>query len=334
MAAALAYYTLFSLFPILLLLLALIGQLLDAGWYLAVDVREYLLKLTDEALPAAGEVVSGAIESIQAARGTSGLIGLLALLWSASAIFDQLHVALDQIWGFNGLPGLRRRVQRRAVSALMVLVLGLVLVAVQVLNSLARLLPNLTDRVPGGALLRSVTTWLLPFVVATVVFGFIYRTVSSVSLSWGDVWPGAVLAGVGWESLKWLFALYAVGFANWQAVYGPVAGVIGLLTWLYLSFTVLLFGAEFAAAYSPRLRARRMTQVLTAEAFDGDGRAAADKAMQPAPSSASARRRRGAGLLPGTAAGVIGVVAALAIGVGLLVGGVRRFGRPATEKQK
>jgi hypothetical protein len=152
-----------------------------------------------------------------------------------------------------------------------------------------------------------------------------YRTFPSLPICWRDVWPGAVLAGIGWELLKWLFVIYTAEFANWQAVYGPVAGVIGLLTWLYFSFTIILFGAEFAAA----LGSARTNQVCDEI---GVAPPMADVGVERSPEDAplpDRRREHGRGLVSGTAAGVIGVVAAVVIGVGVLVGGIRRSGRSA-----
>jgi membrane protein len=325
MAAALAYYTLFSLFPLFLLFLSVIGFLLDAGWPAALEAREYLLAITEEALPAVGDLVIRAIESIQAGRGASWLIGLFGLLWSASGTFNQLHIALDQIWGFNGKSGFRLTAKRRVMSVLFVLSLGLFLFLAQALKSVTHWLTILTDQLPGGSSLISVGTWLFPFVVAVLVFGVMYRTFPSLPICWRDVWPGAVLAGIGWELLKWLFVIYTAEFANWQAVYGPVAGVIGLLTWLYFSFTIILFGAEFAAA----LGSARTNQVCDEI---GVAPPMADVGVERSPEDAplpERRREHGRGLVSGTAAGVIGVVAAVVIGVGVLVGGIRRSGRSA-----
>lgn len=325
MAAALAYYALFSLFPLLLLFLSVIGFLLDAGWPAALEAREYLLLITNEALPAVGDLVIRAIESIQAARGVSWLIGLFGLLWSASGTFNQLHIALDQIWGFNGRSGLRLTAKRRVMSVLFVLSLGLFLFLAQALKSVTHWLTILTGRLPGGSSLISFGTWLFPFVVAVLVFGIMYRTFPSLPISWRDVWPGAVLAAIGWELLKWLFVIYTAEFANWQAVYGPVAGVIGLLTWLYFSFTIILFGAEFAAARGSLRREQVGDEISVTPS-------AADLPVEPPVEDGpppEGHRERVGGLVSGTAAGVIGVVAAVVIGVGVLVGGIRRSGRSA-----
>ncbi len=317
MAAALAYYAIFSLFPLLLLLLAVIGHLLNEGWPVALDARDYLVQLTSEVLPAAGDWVNGAIATVQAARGTSGVIGILGLLWSASGVINHLHIALDQIWGFDETPAFRLTIKRRVVSISLVLGLALLLFAVQMLKSITYVLANLTDLVPGKALVSGAVTWLLPFIIATVVFAVMYRTFPSLPVSWAEVWPGALLAGVGWETLKLLFALYAIEFANWQAVYGPVASVIGLLTWLYLSFTVILFGAEFSAAYSAQLQMRADSGRAQAENGRGDGAPRrSDEAAPSEPANASSGRPKAAR----AAAGLIGAVAAAGLGVRLLLG--------------
>jgi membrane protein len=134
-----------------------------------------------------------------------------------------------------------------------------------------------------------------------------------------------VLAGIGWELLKWVFVIYTAEFANWQAVYGPVAGVIGLLTWLYFSFTIILFGAEFAAALG-NVRVNQTCDDASVAPTETD--IAVERPQEESMAGAGRRERR-RGLVSGTAAGVIGVAAAVVIGAGVLVGGIRRSGRSA-----
>jgi membrane protein len=327
MAAALAYYALFSLFPLLLVLLSIIGFLLDAGWPVALDVRSYLVQATNDLLPQVGELVNGAIESVRQARGASGLIGVLALLWSASSTFNHLHVALDQIWGINGSASLRLTVRRRAISIGLVLGMVLLLIVAHGLESITYVLAGLSNRVPGGSLLYQALAWAFPFIVSILVFATLYRSFPSVPISWYDVWPGAVLAGIGWEVLKLLFGLYTVQFANWKDVYGPIASVIALLTWLYLSFTVLLFGAAFSAAYSAELRLP--VSVASEAVTEATALAPAKPIDQPVSDEGRRGRRRRPSLTAGAVAGAVGALAAAGVGIGLLVGSARREEKPA-----
>jgi membrane protein len=329
MAAALAYYTLFSLFPLLLVLLSVIGFLLDAGWPMALDARTYLVQATTGLLPEVGDLVNGAIESVRQARGASGLIGILGLLWSASNTFNHLHVALDQIWGINGSASLRLTVRRRAMSIALVLGLVLLLIVAHGLKSVTYVLAALSDQVPGGSSIYQALVWAFPFIASIVAFATLYRAFPSVPISWYDVWPGAVLAGIGWELLKLLFGLYAVEFANWKAVYGPIASVIALLTWLYLSFTVLLFGAAFSAAYSVELR----TPVTQASPSVAELPQPTLVAETDRPESRNGRReRRGRpSLTAGAVAGVVGALAAVGVGARLLIGSARGRAKPAAN---
>lgn len=321
MAAALAYYALFSLFPLLLLVLSIIGYLLDAGWSVAVGAKEFLVQLTTELIPTFGDLVNNALVSIKTGRGASGIIGLLGLVWAASSTFNQLHISLDQIWGLEGTPDLRLTVKRRSVSILMVVSMALFLILVQAIKSFIYWLTFITDQFPGGLLLHAIMTWLFPFFAAVITFGLMYQLFPSVRISWRDVWPGAVLAGVGWEALKLIFAIYVARFTNWQDVYGPVASVIGLLTWLYLSFTVILFGAEFSAAYSVngytipdnQVEKQEITQVsalLVVESTPTD---------EPPPAGKKMRKKKGTGLVAGLEAGIIGLVATMVIAIGFLL---------------
>ncbi len=339
MAAALAFFTFFSLFPALLLLLALLGYLLDMeqiqGSALVIQARSNLTEIVKTNLPGTDDLVGSVIGNVQAARGASGLIGVLGLLWSASNAFNHMHIALDQIWGISGVPGFWLTLRRRGMSIFFVLSLGLLLILSQVLKTGTVWLVSLSEQfafVPDVAPVYTLVTSFFPFLVAIFAFGAAYRSFPSISVSWYEVWPGAVLAGIAWELLKWLFAQYAIEFANWQAVYGPIASVIALLTLLYLTFTVVFFGAEFSAAYSRQLALRGIAELGGMEKTEDQ--AALDVASGNLEPLETKRRRVRPSFTAGTLAGVIGAVAAAGIGAGLLARRVRRFGQVVDEQNK
>ncbi|MEN8098693.1 MAG: YihY/virulence factor BrkB family protein [Chloroflexota bacterium] len=322
MAAALTYYTFFSLFPLLLLLLAIVGYLLEAGLPLAVDASDYLKELTVRYIPQASEVLTNAIESVHTARNTSGLIGILGLLWSASNTFNHMHISLDEIWGFDHRSGIGQTLRRRISSILVVLGLGLLLIASQALKSTTYYLVQLSDRIPGGASIYSLISWVIPIIVSTIAFGFAYRMFPSKQVTWRTVWPGAVMAGVGWELLKWLFAIYAVEIANWQAVYGPIASIIALLTWLYFSFMIVLFGAEFSASFARHLE--HMPKTIAIEGAQPDSQPQQIKRLVPVPATAKKstngkKRRRLPSFVIGTVAGLLGAIAAVMLSIGFVI---------------
>ena len=249
-SAALAYYVAFSLFPLLLLIISLFGFLLDAGVPIAVDAQGAVLQVVEQALPQAKDLVEDIIIATRRTRGGTGLIGLIVLAWSASNMFIHARLALNAIWD-TGLPQGLGGVLRLRLKALgMVIATGLLLIASTITNTIFELFARYATRLPW-----SDTLWplALPLIMASVtvfLFALLYRFLPRAPLAWSDVWTGAIVGGIGWDVLKRVFFWYASSAANWEATYGPIVGVIGLLLWLYYSAQVFLFGAEFAAAYS------------------------------------------------------------------------------------
>lgn len=257
-SAALAYYAMFSMFPLLLLSISFIGFLLEAGVPVAVDAQTAVLQGVEQTLPQAMNLVEGIITTTRRARGGTGLVGLIVLAWSASNIFTHARLALNAIWE-TGLPQGIGGVLRLRLNALgMVIGTGLLLIVSTVATTSLEVAAKYASRLPF-----SDTLWplALPVILAgmtVLVFGFLYRFVPRAPLRWADVWPGAIVGGTSWEVLKKAFVWYATSAADWGAIYGPVAGVIALLLWLYLSAQVFLYGAEFAAAYSQLLREKHL----------------------------------------------------------------------------
>jgi hypothetical protein len=145
-----------------------------------------------------------------------------------------------------------------------------------------------------------------------------------------DVWPGAIVAAVGWELLKWGFVWYATSFADWTQLYGPIAGVIGLLLWLYLSAQLLLYGAEFSAAYGRLLVQKRARHAPTSpiETPSDTDELQPELSAVPVQSdqTSPALHTSGSSVARGTAVGLIGVGVASALAVlGLLATGRRLF---------
>jgi membrane protein len=271
-SAGLAYYAVFSMFPLLLLAISLIGFMLAAGVPLALDAQTIVLQAVQQALPQAQNPVEQILLTTRETRGGTGLVGLIVLAWSASNIFTQLRLALNAVWDVSLPQGLGGVLRLRLRALGMALSTGLLLITVTLSDTILELIARYVNRLP-----LSDTLWLLgrPLLLAAmtvVLFATLYRFVPRTSLSWADVWPGAIVAAVGWELLKRGFVLYTTTLADWTAIYGPIAGFIGLLLWLYLSAQLLLFGAEFSAAYSRMLQEKRVpADLAVAPAADEPG---------------------------------------------------------------
>lgn len=255
-AAALAYYAFFSVFPLLLMMISVLGFLLEAGWPVATNAQATVLDAVEKVAPDARSLLARSIDAARTARGSAGLLSLLMLAWTASNMFAQAALAFDTIWG-QGSPRKLRAVIRWRLDALgMVLGTGLLLIAYTLFDTFINLILYYAAQLPGSRYWLDIGISLASVFVTALLFGLLYRIVPRINPSWGDIWPGALVASVGWEVLKWTFNLYTTSLANWGAIYGPITGVIALLLWLYLSAHVILFGAEFSAAYAQLRRQR------------------------------------------------------------------------------
>jgi membrane protein len=236
-AAALAYQGLFSLFPLLLFLTFIASQVLTS-----IDVRGRLDSFLLQAIPTADgfDFLERIIDQTIDLRGSLGLIGLLGLLWTASALFTNLSTSLNVIWGSPHRSIWRRRLL--AVAA--VLVLGTLFLLAIVLSALPAL-PFLNGDHP---LLRALDLGV-GVAVEVLLFWLVYRWLSTAPVRSLAVLAGAVLAGLLWEAAQGAFRWYLTsGLTNYGAVYGTLASVIALILWAYLTGLILYLGAEFSAA--------------------------------------------------------------------------------------
>jgi membrane protein len=247
---------------LLLLSISFLGFMLEAGVPIALDAQTIVLQAVEQALPQAEGLVKDILMQTRNIRGETGLVGLLVLAWSASNIFTHLRLSLNAIWE-TGLPQGLGGVLRLRLNALgMVIGTGILLIVFTLINTGLDLIARYATRLPWSNTLWPLALPLIMAGVTALLFALLYRFLPRTPLSWADVWPGAIVGSVGWDVLKRGFVWYATSVADWGTVYGPITGVIVLALWLYLSAQVLLFGAEFAAAYSRLINEKR---VLPAE---------------------------------------------------------------------
>ena len=219
----------------------------------------------------------------------------------------------------------------------MVVGTGLLLFLFTLANTSLDLVALYATRLPWSDAWWPAVLPLSLFATTMLLFAALYRFVPRASLRWSQVWPGAIVGGIGWEAIKKGFVWYAASVANWGAMYGPIAGVIALLFWLYLSFQVLLLGAEFAAAYSQWLDERRAAaQVVAAVAAAVITRATSVQVpVTPGePSDAPHVQRERGELARGTAVGMVGAGAAGALVIlGLLATGRRLLTQGRSDEE-
>ena len=256
LAASMSYYVFFSLFPLAILVVSVVGVLLtDDG------LRERVIDGLFDLLPlqsgAGKEDLESLIEPIASGRSAVGVISVFGLIWAATGMMSALRFSLDSAWD---LEFRRPFVRGKLVDlGLVIGVGGLLLVSIgaTAMLQVGRDVSGSVDDSLGpfgaeGTGFFRVLAVLLPFMLTWTTFTIIYKVVPSVTVRIRDVVAGALVGALLFEALKHGFAFYLGNFSNYDAIYGSLGAAIALLFFVYLAACVLLFGAEIAAEW-PRV---------------------------------------------------------------------------------
>lgn len=257
MSRSIAYYALFSLFPLLLLLMTFASSVLASE-----EAQELVLSTVERIVPLATDSVAKNIQQVLDTRNTIGILASVGLLWSASGVFTAIYRSVNLAWGN---PKSQLFWREKLYGLAVVLLFGLLLMGMTVYTTVANLAQSwqvsfwgresFLDSSSGG--LVSWASGVLPSLVSIVAFMVLYRTMPRNQVAWRDVWLGGLIAGVIWEAARWLYSWYLVSFARYSLIYGSVGAIIGFLLWSYLSAMIVLVGAEFTAQHTYWRRAGR-----------------------------------------------------------------------------
>lgn len=246
LAASMAYYALFSVFPAAIVLAAGAGFILDdpAARQDAIDYLFRELPLSE----GQGRIdIERLVDGVTANSGTLGALGLLALIVSASALMSAIRNSIAII--FEGTIT-RGALRGKAVDVALLLGLGVLFALSFAATILGRLDVQFTGNI--GELVETALTAsgaLLPLALSLVVFGVLFRVLPTHHPPLRDTWPGVVFAAVGYELVKRGFSFYLERFADYNAVYGSIGAVIAFMFFVYVASVVFLLGAEIAAVW-------------------------------------------------------------------------------------
>jgi membrane protein len=241
-AAAIAYFALFSLFPLTLLSISIasfyLGPLMD---------QQFIVQKLEFIAPAIGQLLGKNIDEIIRARGPVTAIALVGLIWSASTFFFTLTHALNEIWGNQ-----RRRPvwKRRGLAILFVLTLAGP--ALFVASFAGTLIANLRTWLPDQIMpIAGGISIVLSILLDVALFMVLYIMLPHGASTWREIIPGAIGAGLLWELAKKAFLLFVSTYISVSnLVYGSVATIIAFLAWAYLSGLIFLFGAFLSLSFS------------------------------------------------------------------------------------
>jgi membrane protein len=254
LGAALSYYTLFSLAPLLLIAVALAGRLFgeDAARGRVVE------QLQDTMGPTAAQAIEAML--VNARQRDSGilatLIGVGVLFFGAASVFLQLQTALNAAWDIPPKPGrgILGLIKDRMLAFGLVLVIGFLLLTSMVLSAALAGFSGYLDEWTFG-LTGRILNETVSFAIATVLFALIYKFLPEAEIAWKDVWVGGAITSLLFTIGKALLGLY-LGRSTVASMYGAAGSLVVILLWVYYSAQIVLFGAEFTQVYANRYGSR------------------------------------------------------------------------------
>jgi len=252
-----AFYTVFSLAPMLVIVIAV------AGLVFGREAAEGAL--FGELAKLVGPDSAGAVQAMlrSASSTRSGIIatvvGIGTLIVTATAVFSELQAALNVIWKVpaTGNLGVWHFLKPRLLSLCVILVIGFLLLVSLVASTALMVLSDYIDRtLPNFSIILYLAHYALSFGFTTVLFAAIFKILPDHAVEWRDVWLGAALTALLFSFGKHLISLY-IGSSNMASTYGAAGALIIVFVWVYYSAQIFLFGAEFAKGYGDQRRIER-----------------------------------------------------------------------------
>ena len=250
LAAALAYYTLFSVAPLLVVVLGIAGLVFGEQAARGEIFGQLRSLVGDQGADVIQTAVAAA--SVKSSGVVATALGISTLLLGASAVFGELQDALNSIWDAkaSASAGIWSIARKRLLSLSMVAVIGFLLLASLAISAaLSAVATWLGGLVPVSALLLEAANFIVSLGVISLLFAAIFKVLPDVDIPWSDVWIGGAATSILFTVGKALIGFY-LGRSAVASAYGAASSVALLLLWIYYSALILYFGAEFTRAYS------------------------------------------------------------------------------------
>jgi membrane protein len=251
LAASLAYYTVFSIAPLLLIAISIAGVFFGEDAVRGEIFGQIQGLVGKEGASTIQSMLQGTQKPNSGGTVTT-VFGIVTLLIGASGVFGQLQEALNIIWEVKPKPGrnIIKFLQSRFLSSAMVLVIGFLLLVSSLLSTiLVSITRFISHIIPGIEFLGQSLDFILSFVVVTLLFASIYKVLPDVKIPWRNLWIGSAVTALLFNIGKFLIGLY-LGNSNIGSTYGAAGSIIIVLVWIFYSAQILLLGAEFTQVYS------------------------------------------------------------------------------------
>jgi membrane protein len=257
MGAALAFYSVLSLAPLVVIALSIVALFFDAQ----SAASQFLAQVQSMVGTEGAKAIQGMLENAQQPKtGTlAAVLGVITLLFGASGVFGQLQEAMNTIWDVQAKKGggIWCMIRSRFLSFAMVLGTGFLLLVSLLLSAvIAGIGQQVGNWWPGLEALTHVGNEVATFLLMTLLFAMMFKLLPDTHVAWRDVWVGALLTAVLFTIGKLLIGLY-LGKSAVGSAYGTAGSLVVLLVWIYYSAQILFFGAELTHAYAERRGSKR-----------------------------------------------------------------------------
>lgn len=247
-SAALAFYTIFSLAPLIIIAIAVAGAIFGEE-----NARQELTRQVSQLIGNDGaRIINRVLTHTQQARGgLAATIGFLVMLFGASAVFAQLQNSLNSIWDIERPPQhtFIKFIRIRFLSFIMVLVIGFLLLTSLIISAIISAMHYyFKDWWQGMDLVWQIINIGVSFALMTLLFAMVFKILPDVVIRWSDVWLGAALSAFLFTVGKFLIGLY-LGHSTAISAYGAAGSLVIFLIWIYFSAQVLFLGAEFTKVF-------------------------------------------------------------------------------------
>jgi membrane protein len=298
LSAALAYYTIFSLAPLLVIVIAITGLIWKADVVRAQLLGQIQSLVGPEGASFVADLITNTGSPAQDIVAT--LIGIITLLFGALGVFNELHNSLNIIWevkeekpkGF--LQTIKKVIVDRLLSFTMVLGIGfLLLVSLVISAGLSATQETIGNAIPLSELLLQIVSTVISIGVITILFALMYKFLPDAKIAWRDVWMGAFVTAVFFSLGKTAIGLY-LGNSAVASSFGAAGSLVLLLVWIYYSAQILFFGAEFTQVYANKYGSKIISEDAEKTTYS-QSRGTQDLRSQPAlpaPSAISTRDSR------------------------------------------
>ncbi|GAP98981.1 YihY/virulence factor BrkB family protein [Leptolyngbya sp. NIES-2104] len=270
MAASLSYFALFSLFPLLMVILSIIGKLIAPGTEAFQGIEQAIQRYLP---PEVHELIKGTVISLNQNSVGAGVIGFVVLLWAASAVFGILRSSVNKIWrsssriSESGSPAKMMLffVANKLFSFVLVLGTALLLVASLissiVIKGILKLFSTFQEtvswlQIDPSQLTRGLET-SASFLILAIAICILYKTLPSSYVSWRDVWLGALIVASLLVGLQQLVSNSVISIGSHFLSYGVIGGVMILLLWIFLTCQIFLFGCVMSYVFAHLFGSRR-----------------------------------------------------------------------------